>query len=40
MVYKYSDLVIIAIPKNYNVVNHFFDTSTVEDAIEWTLKVT
>ena len=24
---------------NYDDVNHFFDTSAVEDAIEWTLKV-
>ena len=37
--YKSADLVIIATPTNYNDVNHFFDTSTVEDAIEWTLKV-
>ena len=32
-------LVIIATPTNYDDVNHFFDTSAVEDAIEWTLKV-
>ena len=37
--YKSADLVIIATPTDYNDVNHFFDTSTVEDAIEWTLKV-
>ena len=34
-----ADLVIIATPTNYDDVNHFFDTSAVEDAIEWTLKV-
>ena len=34
-----TDLVIIATPTNYDDVNHFFDTSAVEDAIEWTLKV-
>ena len=32
-------MVIIATPTNYDDVNHFFDTSAVEDAIEWTLKV-
>ena len=37
--YKDADLVIIATPTNYDDVNHFFDTSAVEDAIEWTLKV-
>ena len=37
--YKNADLVIIATPTNYDDVNHFFDTSAVEDAIEWTLKV-
>lgn len=37
--YKSADLVIIATPTNYDDVNHFFDTSAVEDAIEWTLKV-
>lgn len=37
--YKNADLVIIAAPTNYDDVNHFFDTSAVEDAIEWTLKV-
>ena len=30
---------IIATPTNYDDQNHFFDTSAVEDAIEWTLKV-
>lgn len=29
--YGSADLVIIAIPTNYNDVNHFFDTSAVED---------
>ena len=38
-VYKNAELVIIATPTNYDDVNHFFDTSAVEDAIEWTLKV-
>ena len=37
--YKSADLVIIATPTNYDDVNNFFDTSAVEDAIEWTLKV-
>ena len=37
--YADADLVIIATPTNYDDVNHFFDTSAVEDAIEWTLKV-
>ena len=37
--YKSADLIIIATPTNYDDVNHFFDTSTVEDAIEWALKV-
>lgn len=37
--YKNADLVIIATPTNYDEVNLFFDTSAVEDAIEWTLKV-
>ena len=37
--YKDAELVIIATPTNYDDVNHFFDTSAVEDAIEWTLKV-
>ena len=36
--YGNADLVIIATPTNYDDVNHFFDTSAVEDAIEWTLK--
>jgi len=37
--YKNAELVIIATPTNYDEVNHFFDTSAVEDAIEWTIKV-
>ena len=37
--YKNADLVIIATPTNYDEVNNYFDTSAVEDAIEWTLKV-
>ncbi|WP_295722930.1 nucleotide sugar dehydrogenase [uncultured Methanobrevibacter sp.] len=37
--YKNAELVIIATPTNYDDVNHFFDTSAVEDAIKWTLKV-
>lgn len=37
--YGDADLVIIATPTNYDDVGNFFDTSAVEDAIEWTLKV-
>ncbi|WP_407454703.1 nucleotide sugar dehydrogenase [Methanobrevibacter sp.] len=37
--YRNADLVIIATPTNYDDANHFFDTSAVEDAIEWILKV-
>lgn len=37
--YENAELVIIATPTNYDDVNHFFDTSAVEDAIVWTLKV-
>ena len=37
--YASAELVIIATPTNYDDKNHFFDTSAVEDAIEWTLKV-
>ena len=37
--YKNAEVVIIATPTNYDDVNQFFDTSSVEDAIEWTLKV-
>ena len=37
--YGNAEIVIIATPTNYDDENHFFDTSAVEDAIEWTLKV-
>ena len=37
--YKSAELVIIATPTNYDDANHFFDTTAIEDAIEWTLKV-
>ena len=37
--YGSAELVIIATPTNYDDVDNFFDTSAVEDAIEWTLKV-
>lgn len=37
--YGSAELVIIATPTNYDDQNHFFDTSAVEDAIEWTIKV-
>lgn len=37
--YAGAELVIIATPTNYDDVNHFFDTSAVEDAIEEILKV-
>ena len=37
--YAGAELVIIATPTNYDDVNHLFDTSAVEDAIEETLKV-
>ena len=37
--YRSADLVIIAAPTNYDDVNHFFDTSAVEDAIERVIKV-
>lgn len=36
--YRSADLVIIATPTNYDELNHVFDTSAVEDAIEQTLK--
>lgn len=36
--YSGAELVIIATPTNYDDVNHFFDTSAVEDAIECTLR--
>ncbi|MCR5841432.1 MAG: nucleotide sugar dehydrogenase [Bacteroidales bacterium] len=37
--YRSAELVIIAAPTNYDDVRQFFDTSAVEDAIEWTLRV-
>lgn len=37
--YRDAELVVIATPTNYNEESHFFDTSAVEDAIEWTLNV-
>ena len=37
--YGSAELVVIATPTNYDDEHHFFDTSAVEDAIEWTLKV-
>lgn len=37
--YASADLVIIATPTNYDEKEQFFDTSTVEDVIEYVLKV-
>ena len=37
--YGSAELVIIATPTNYDEENHFFDTSAVEDAIKWVIKV-
>ncbi|MBR3258924.1 MAG: nucleotide sugar dehydrogenase [Eggerthellaceae bacterium] len=37
--YGSADVVIIATPTNYDDNGHFFDTSAVEDAIEWVLRV-
>ncbi len=37
--YRSAEMVIIAAPTNYDDVRQFFDTSAVEDAIEWTLRV-
>lgn len=37
--YKSAELVIIATPTNYDSQKNYFDTSAVEDAIEWVLKV-
>lgn len=37
--YSSADLVIIATPTNYDSQKNYFDTSAVEDAIEWVLKV-
>ena len=36
--YSSADLVVIATPTNYDDEGHFFDTSAVEDSIEWTLR--
>ncbi|MBR0373986.1 MAG: nucleotide sugar dehydrogenase [Mogibacterium sp.] len=36
--YSDTDLIIIATPTNYDDVGNFFDTTAVEDAIEWSLK--
>ena len=37
--YASAELVIIATPTNYDSQKNYFDTSAVEDAIEWVLKV-
>ena len=37
--YKNAELVVIATPTNYDSQKNYFDTSAVEDAIEWVLKV-
>ena len=37
--YKSAELVIIATPTNYDSQKNYFDTSAVEDAIQWVLKV-
>ena len=37
--YSEADLVIIATPTNYDSLNHYFDTSLVEQVIELVLKV-
>ena len=37
--YKSAELVIIATPTNYDSKKNYFDTSAVEDAIQWVLKV-
>ena len=37
--YKSAELVIIATPTNYDSQKNYFDTSALEDAIEWVLKV-
>lgn len=37
--YSSAELVIIATPTNYDSQKNYFDTSAVEDAIEWVLKV-
>ena len=37
--YQSAELVVIATPTNYDSQKNYFDTSAVEDAIEWVLKV-
>lgn len=37
--YASAELVIIATPTNYDSQKNYFDTSAVEDAIQWVLKV-
>ncbi len=37
--YKSAELVVIATPTNYDSQKNYFDTSAVEDAIQWVLKV-
>ena len=37
--YKSAELVIIATPTNYDSQKNYFDTSAVEDAVHWVLKV-
>lgn len=37
--YASAELVIIATPTNYDSQKNYFDTSAVEDAVEWVLKV-
>ena len=37
--YRSAELVVIATPTNYDSKMNYFDTSAVEDAIKWVLKV-
>lgn len=37
--YGSAELVVIATPTNYDSQKNYFDTSAVEDAIEWTMRV-
>ena len=37
--YRDAELVVIATPTNYDSQKNYFDTSAVEDAIQWVLKV-